>query len=100
MQNLTVREVPDGEICCGSAGLYNLEQPDIAASLGAAKAGAVASTGAAAVVMGNVGCMVQIAAHLERAGSPLPVMHTMQLLDRALQRTKSTCTLLRSAAVL
>jgi len=85
VQNLTVREVPDGEICCGSAGLYNLEQPDIAASLGAAKAGAVASTGAAAVVMGNVGCMVQIAAHLERAGSPLPVMHTMQLLDRALR---------------
>ena len=87
VRNLTVREVPDGEICCGSAGLYNLEQPDIAASLGAAKAGAVASTGAAAVVMGNVGCMVQIAAHLERAGSPLPVMHTMQLLDRARQET-------------
>jgi glycolate oxidase iron-sulfur subunit len=84
VQNLTVREVPDGEICCGSAGLYNLEQPDIAASLGAAKARAVASTGATAVVMGNVGCMVQIATHLERAGSPLPVMHTMQLLDRAL----------------
>jgi glycolate oxidase iron-sulfur subunit len=84
VQNLTVREVPDGEICCGSAGLYNLEQPDIAASLGAAKAGAIASTGAAAVVMGNVGCMVQIATHLERAGSPLPVMHTMQLLDRAI----------------
>ena len=87
VQNLTVCEVPDGEICCGSAGLYNLEQPDIAASLGAAKARAVASTGAAAVVMGNVGCMVQIAAHLERAGSPLPVMHTMQLLDRAVRET-------------
>jgi glycolate dehydrogenase iron-sulfur subunit len=84
VRNLTVCEVPDGEICCGSAGLYNLEHPDIAASLGAAKARAVASTGAAAVVMGNVGCMVQIATHLERAGSPLPVMHTMQLLDRAL----------------
>ena len=84
VQNLTVREVPDGEICCGSAGLYNLEQPDIAASLGAAKAGAIASTGAASVVMGNVGCMVQIATYLERVGTPLPVMHTMQLLDRAL----------------
>lgn len=84
IENLTVREVPDGEICCGSAGLYNLEQPDIAASLGAAKARAVISTGAEAVVMGNVGCMVQIAAHLDRAGTPLPVLHTMQLLDRAL----------------
>jgi len=86
VQNLTVCEVPDGEICCGSAGLYNLEQPDIAASLGAAKAGAVASTGAAAVVMGNVGCMVQIAAHLERIGHARPVLHTMQVLDRALQQ--------------
>jgi glycolate oxidase iron-sulfur subunit len=89
VQNLTVREVPDGEICCGSAGLYNLEQPDIAASLGAAKAGAIASTGAAAVVMGNVGCMVQIATHLARTGSPLPVMHTMQLLDRAIAERES-----------
>ncbi len=86
VQNLTVCEVPDGEICCGSAGLYNLEQPDIAASLGAAKARAVASTGAAAVVMGNVGCMVQIAAHLERIGHARPVLHTMQVLDRALQQ--------------
>jgi glycolate oxidase iron-sulfur subunit len=86
VQNLTISEVPDGEICCGSAGLYNLEQPDIAASLGAAKAGAVASTGAAAVVMGNVGCMVQIAAHLERIGHARPVLHTMQVLDRALQQ--------------
>ena len=87
VQNLTVREVPDGEICCGSAGLYNLEQPDIAASLGAAKAAAIASAGAAAVVMGNVGCMVQIATHLERAATPLPVLHTMQLLDRAVRDT-------------
>jgi glycolate dehydrogenase iron-sulfur subunit len=86
VQNLTVREVPDAEICCGSAGLYNLEQPDIAASLGAAKARAVASTGAEAVVMGNLGCMVQIAANLEHTGTPLPVMHTMELLDRALLR--------------
>jgi len=78
--NVTVREIPDGEICCGSAGIYNLEQPDIAETLGAAKAQAILTTGAEAVVTGNVGCLVQIAAHLERAGRPLPVMHTMQLL--------------------
>jgi glycolate oxidase iron-sulfur subunit len=82
--NLTVREVPDGESCCGSAGLYNLEQPEIAETLGAAKAGAVAATGADAVVAGNVGCLVQIAAHLERAGHRCAVLHTMQLIDRAL----------------
>jgi glycolate oxidase iron-sulfur subunit len=82
--NLTVREVPDGDNCCGSAGLYNLEQPEIAEKLGDAKARAAAATGADAVVAGNVGCLVQIAAHLERTGHQLPVLHTMQLLDRAL----------------
>jgi glycolate oxidase iron-sulfur subunit len=81
--NLTVREIADGEICCGSAGLYNLEQPEIAEKLGAAKARAVVASGAETVVAGNVGCLVQIAAHLERTGHPIPVLHTMQLLDRA-----------------
>jgi len=80
---LTVREIPDGEICCGSAGLYNLEQPEIAEKLGAAKAQAVATTDAEAVVAGNVGCLVQIAAHLQQADRPIEVLHTMQLLDRA-----------------
>jgi glycolate oxidase iron-sulfur subunit len=84
IENVTVREIPDGEICCGSAGLYNLEHPDIAESLGAAKAHAVTSVGAQVVVTGNVGCVVQIAAHLERAGHKIPVLHTMQLLDRGL----------------
>jgi glycolate oxidase iron-sulfur subunit len=81
--NLIVREVADGEICCGSAGLYNLEQPEIAERLGASKAQAVAATGADAVIAGNVGCLVQIGAHLERAGHSIPVLHTMELLDRA-----------------
>jgi glycolate dehydrogenase iron-sulfur subunit len=84
--NLTVREIPDGEICCGSAGLYNLEQPEIAEKLGAAKAGAVVASGAEAVVAGNVGCLVQIASHLERVGHRMRALHTMQLLDRAILR--------------
>jgi len=46
VEHLTVREIPDGEICCGSAGLYNLEQPDIAETLGTAKASAIVATGA------------------------------------------------------
>jgi glycolate oxidase iron-sulfur subunit len=82
---LTVCEIPDGEVCCGSAGLYNLEHPDVAAALGAAKARAVIATGAQAVVTGNVGCLVQVSSHLARAGRPLPVLHTMQLLDQALR---------------
>jgi glycolate oxidase iron-sulfur subunit len=86
VHNLIVREIPDAEICCGSAGLYNLEHPDIAESLGAAKAHAVVTTGAQAVVTGNVGCLVQVAAHLERIGQSIPVLHTMQVLDGGMSR--------------
>ena len=53
-------EVPDGDTCCGSAGLYNVEHPDIAAALGASKAEAIRATGAQAVAAGNIGCLVQI----------------------------------------
>ena len=83
--NLRVVEIPDGDTCCGSAGLYNVEHPDIANELGARKAEAVRATGAQAVAAGNIGCLVQIDTHLRRAGAGLPVLHTMQLLDRALR---------------
>jgi glycolate oxidase iron-sulfur subunit len=84
VENLTIREVPDAEICCGSAGLYNVEHPDIGEALGAAKATAIVATGAEAVVTGNVGCLVQIATHLDRTGHSLPVLHTMEMLARGL----------------
>jgi len=83
--NLTVRELSDPEICCGSAGLYNLEQPDVARTLGAQKAQAVIASGADAVVTGNVGCMVQIAAHCAGEGRAIPALHTVELLDRAMR---------------
>lgn len=73
----------DPDICCGSAGTYNLDQPEIAASLGAQKARAVIATGADVVVSGNIGCLTQLRAHLSREGSSLPVRHTMQLLRDA-----------------
>ena len=81
--NLRVIEIPDGEMCCGSAGLYNVEHPTVAHTLGAQKAQAILSTGAQAVAAGNIGCLVQIATHLGRAGASLPVFHTIQVLDRA-----------------
>ena len=74
----TVRTVPDGHFCCGSAGTYNMLQPDLAEALGARKATAIESTGAAFVAAGNIGCMVQIAGH-----TALPVVHTVELLDWA-----------------
>jgi glycolate oxidase iron-sulfur subunit len=81
--NVTLKEIPDGELCCGSAGTYNLEQPALAHELGDRKATNIAGTGAQLVVTGNIGCMTQIANHLRRQGHPLPVWHTVQLLDRA-----------------
>jgi len=81
--NLELVEVPDGEMCCGSAGTYNIEQPQTAAELGEQKAQAVLSTQPDAVATGNIGCMTQIESHLQRLGKPIPVLHTMQILDRA-----------------
>jgi glycolate oxidase iron-sulfur subunit len=83
VQNLTLREVPNGEICCGSAGTYNIEQPEIARALGDQKVANIASTGAEAVITGNIGCIMQIRTHLKNSGHPLPVLHTMEVLDRA-----------------
>ena len=76
--NLTLVEIPEGELCCGSAGTYNIEQPEIANELGARKARNIAKVTPDAVATGNIGCMVQIGKH---AG--LPVFHTMEVLAMA-----------------
>jgi len=81
--NLTLLPIPEGEMCCGSAGIYNLEQPEVAGALGERKALHIIETGAQAVACGNVGCMVQIRAHLGHLNHPLPVWHTIQVLDLA-----------------
>jgi glycolate oxidase iron-sulfur subunit len=78
---LEVVEIPEGEICCGSAGTYNLEQPAIARDLGQRKAATILATSPDAVACGNIGCMMQIQTHLLRQGRSLPVYHTVQLLD-------------------
>jgi glycolate oxidase iron-sulfur subunit len=76
-------ELADAQICCGSAGTFNLDQPEIAASLGKKKAEAVIATGAAVVASGNIGCLTQLRAHLAKLGSPIQVRHTMQVLRDA-----------------
>jgi glycolate dehydrogenase iron-sulfur subunit len=81
---LVLREIPDGEICCGSAGVYNLLQPQPARELGDRKAAQVATTGAELLVSANPGCAMQIAAALRRAGRELPVAHVAELLDASL----------------
>lgn len=81
--NLTLVPIPEGEICCGSAGSYNIDQPEIAAELGQRKARSILSTGAEAVITGNIGCMTQIDNHLRRLGKHLPIYHTVELLVRS-----------------
>ncbi|MDX2004222.1 MAG: glycolate oxidase subunit GlcF [Meiothermus sp.] len=76
-------ELTDGELCCGSAGTYNLEQPEIAGELGRRKAEAIVATGAQVVVTGNIGCFTQIQTHLKKLGKDIPALHTLELLDRA-----------------
>ena len=71
------------EICCGSAGTYNIDQPDTAASLGRQKATAAIATGADIIASGNIGCLTQLRVHLEQMKSPLQVRHTMQILRDA-----------------
>jgi glycolate oxidase iron-sulfur subunit len=73
-----VADIPEGHLCCGSAGTYNLLQPDIAGQLRTRKVANIARTGAAIVAAGNIGCITQIA-----AGAGLPVLHTVELLDWA-----------------
>jgi glycolate oxidase iron-sulfur subunit len=83
---LELVEPADWEICCGSAGIYNLVQPEAAAQLGARKAANLVATGADAVAAGNPGCALQIAAHLD--GHELPILHPMTLLDHSIRGTR------------
>ncbi len=80
---LELLELSDGELCCGSAGTYNIEQPTIAFELGERKANAILETSARAVASGNIGCLTQMARHLEAKGQSIRVLHTFQVLDRA-----------------
>jgi glycolate oxidase iron-sulfur subunit len=81
---LELVEPAEWELCCGSAGIYNLTRPEAARQLGERKAANLLATGADAIAAANPGCTLQIAAHLERKGRPLPILHPMQLLERSI----------------
>jgi glycolate oxidase iron-sulfur subunit len=83
--NVTVVELFEAGMCCGSAGTYNLEQPEIASELGQRKAQAVIDAGVDMVVTGNIGCITQLETHLKQLGHSILIVHTIQLLDRAYQ---------------
>ncbi len=82
---LHLAAIPDGGTCCGSAGIYNLVQPEPARELGERKAAAVAGTGADLLVTGNPGCAMQITSALAARGTPMPAAHTVEVLDASLR---------------
>ena len=82
---LNLVELPDAGTCCGSAGVYNLLQPEAAGELGARKAQAVLDAGAPLVVSANPGCSLQIAAALADRGEQVAVAHVAEMLDASLR---------------
>lgn len=78
---LTIKEIPDAALCCGSAGVYNILNPEPAGELGDRKAENVRKTGASLLITANPGCLMQIAQALERQGSPIAMAHTAVVLD-------------------
>jgi glycolate oxidase iron-sulfur subunit len=82
---LEVVEPAEQELCCGSAGIYNLVQPEAARELGDRKAGNVLATGAGAYASANPGCLVQVSQGLRRAKRPLPAFHPIELVDASIR---------------
>jgi len=85
---VTIVPIADGEICCGSAGIFNLVQPEMAAALGERKAARIEEASPDVIATTNPGCMIQIAAAARAAGQPRPVVHVIELLDEAITGPK------------
>jgi glycolate oxidase iron-sulfur subunit len=80
---LRVREMPESSVCCGSAGIYNLTQPEMAGRLQARKIEKILSVDPEVVVTANPGCALQIAAGLRETGKPITVKHIVEILDES-----------------
>jgi glycolate oxidase iron-sulfur subunit len=82
---LQLREIPEGELCCGSAGIWNILFPEPARQLGDRKAGNVAATGAALLVTANPGCLMQIGSAFQRRGDRIGMAHTVEVIDASIR---------------
>ena len=81
---LELKEIAEGELCCGSAGIYNILNPEAAGELGDRKAANVVATGAQLLVTANPGCLMQVASAIERSGHPMGLAHTIEVLDASI----------------
>ncbi len=82
---LQIREIQEAAICCGSAGIYNLVEPEPAQQLGDRKVQHVIATGADILATSNPGCLLQITNGLQRAGKPMPAVHPIELVDASIR---------------
>jgi glycolate oxidase iron-sulfur subunit len=83
---MEIKEIREAEICCGSAGIYNMVEPEPAAELGERKANNILKTGAQMIVTSNPGCMLQIQSSLKKMGhGGLPMAHPAEVLDASLR---------------
>jgi glycolate oxidase iron-sulfur subunit len=78
--HVQIREATEAGVCCGSAGIYNLVQPEEAAELGRIKVADLSGTAADLAVSANIGCTLQIRQHMPGADRPIPVRHPVELL--------------------
>jgi len=82
---LDLVEPREQELCCGSAGIYNIVQPEAASDLGDRKAQRILETAPDVYASANPGCLVQVTAALRRAGRPLPALHPIELVDASIR---------------
>ncbi len=83
-----LREPIDAALCCGSAGVYNMLQPEVAGELGQQKVQNLLDTGADLIASANPGCTLQISKHLQLQGKEIPIVHPIELLDYSIQGVK------------
>jgi glycolate oxidase iron-sulfur subunit len=82
---LHLREIADADLCCGSAGIYNVLNPVAARELGDRKAANVLRTKAQLLVTANPGCLMQVASSVERVGGRIALAHTVEVLDASIR---------------
>ncbi len=82
---LELREIAEGDLCCGSAGTYNITNPEPARELGDRKAKNIVATGAQVLVTANPGCLMQVTSAIERSGHPMGMAHTIEVLDASIR---------------
>lgn len=82
---LELREIAESELCCGSAGTYNIVNPEPARELGERKAANIVATGAQVLVTANPGCLMQVTSAIERSGHSMGMAHTVEVLDASIR---------------